>query len=279
MRRPQGVAVRSLMDQLYEVEVFPSPAPHSWKRACARAAVKGAPLGHHTVTRSALDSGSMRGWMLRMGAGAESGVQEPAIAGGMVAPRGSTGTVDVSAVVDMDHKDEQALVEDLVDNPIGPSAGAPHALEFALQRLPDTAWGAHEVTVNELDDRGNDTRRDAVQVAPSCASELDLIGVVVVAQRAVRRGTLNSARICFSLEVVPSARSCRAWATSSRIPGRESQNRVSCRASHSSAPIRTAAGDPFLVIVTCSWVSDTASTNSLSLSFTLEIGSVCMSSL
>src|SRR5665811_218383 len=54
------------------------------------------------------------------------------------------------------------------------------------------------------------------------------------------------------------------------------KNRLSWIDSHSSTPISTAAGDPFLVIVTCSRVVEAASTSSLSLSLTLEIGRVCM---
>ena len=63
------------------------------------------------------------------------------------------------------------------------------------------------------------------------------------------------------------------------MPGCDSQNSVSWIDSHSSAPISTAAGEPFLVIVTCSRVADTASTYSLSLLLTVEIGSVCMSAM
>lgn len=61
-----------------------------------------------------------------------------------------------------------------------------------------------------------------------------------------------------------------------RMPGCDSQNSLSWIDSHSSAPIRTAAGDPFLVMVTWSCVMATESTYSLSLSLTFEIGSVCM---
>ena len=60
------------------------------------------------------------------------------------------------------------------------------------------------------------------------------------------------------------------------MPGCDSQNSVSWIDSHSSAPISTAAGDPFLVIVTWSCVMATESTYSLSLSLTFEIGNVCI---
>lgn len=58
------------------------------------------------------------------------------------------------------------------------------------------------------------------------------------------------------------------------IPGCASQYSVSCNDSHSSAPTRTAAGAPFLVMVIWSCVDETASTNSLSLPLIVEIGSI-----
>jgi hypothetical protein len=45
------------------------------------------------------------------------------------------------------------------------------------------------------------------------------------------------------------------------ILGWDSQNSFSCKDSHSSIPISTAPGVPFLVIVTCSWVIYAASSD------------------
>ena len=60
----------------------------------------------------------------------------------------------------------------------------------------------------------------------------------------------------------------------SRILDWDSQNNLSCKDSHSYIPISTAAGVLILVIVTCSWVIDAASTKALSWFITLETGSV-----
>ncbi len=109
--------------------------------------------------------------------------------------------------------------------------------------------------------------RNASQVTARGAREHD-----TVAHRS-RFGSPNSARTCSSSNTRPAATSASASASDSRMPDWDSQNNVSCSDSHSSAPISTAAGGPFLVIVACSRVV-AASTSSLSLSLAFEIGSV-----
>lgn len=111
-------------------------------------------------------------------------------------------------MVDVDDEDDESIVMDLVDDPVGAPPRAPQALELALQRLADTSRVASQVAVHELDDRGDDARGDASQVSPSGPRELDLIGAVTgAAHRPVRRGTPNSARTSASREVVPAASS------------------------------------------------------------------------
>src|ERR1035437_4956838 len=178
--------------------------------------------------------------------------------------------VEASSVVDSQDLDPVRGVVDLAEHPVRSSAGAVGAFEVCLERVADLSGGPCEVAEDELDDRRNDAWRDALQVPARGGREDHLI-----AHRSPL-GTLNSARICSSPYTRPASTSASASAIDSRIPCWDSQNSVSWIDSHSSNPIRTAAADPFLVIVTCSRVLAAASTSSLSLSLTLEIGSVLM---
>jgi len=94
----------------------------------------------------------------------------------------------------------------------------------------------------------------------------------------LRFGMPSSACISSSPSVRPVAMSPSASARVLWMPGPDSQNSVSWIDSHPSTPISTAAGVPFLVITTCSWVTDAASTNSLSLSRNFERRSICIAS-
>ena len=88
----------------------------------------------------------------------------------------------------------------------GPRRAPIQALELPLERLAHATRRGGQVTEGELDDRGHDTRRDALQVPPRRGGHDDL-----VAHRS-RVGTLNSARICSCVWTRPAATSAVASA-------------------------------------------------------------------
>lgn len=96
-------------------------------------------------------------------------------------------------MVDPQELDGLGVVVNLVEDPVRTAAGAEGAREFPLERLTDPPRIRGEVSVHELDDRGNNTRRDTRQIPSRCRGEDDLM-----AQRP-RVGTPNSSRICSSL--------------------------------------------------------------------------------
>lgn len=65
----------------------------------------------------------------------------------------------------VDDEHHEALVKDLVDDPVWPPACAPESFEVALQGFADLTRVAGEVAVDELDDRRHDARGNAAEVA------------------------------------------------------------------------------------------------------------------
>jgi len=106
---------------------------------------------------------------------------------------GSAVAVDVGSVVDAQDLDPVSGVVDVVEDPVRASTGAVGAFEFSLERLADLSGCPREVAEDELDDRRNDSWRDAAQVPARGGREDHLI------THRSPLGTLNSARICSSL--------------------------------------------------------------------------------
>src|SRR5664280_1790849 len=69
--------------------------------------------------------------------------------------------VDVCSVVNAQDLDPISGVVDVVEDPVRAPTGAVRAFEFSLERLPDLSGCPREVAEHELDDRRNDSRRDA----------------------------------------------------------------------------------------------------------------------
>jgi hypothetical protein len=87
----------------------------------------------------------------------------------------SARAVDVRSVVDVNDVDPLRLVVDAVQHAVGTAARTKQAAEFALEGLADAVRLAGQVAERELDNRPDDTGRDALQHAPSWAGELDVI--------------------------------------------------------------------------------------------------------
>src|ERR1035437_6441382 len=101
--------------------------------------------------------------------------------------------VDVGSVVNAQDLDPISGVVDVVEDPVRAPTGAVGAFEFSLERLADLSGCPREVAEDELDDRRNDSWRDAAQVPARGGREDHLI------THRSPLGTLNSARICSSL--------------------------------------------------------------------------------
>jgi hypothetical protein len=63
---------------------------------------------------------------------------------------GSSPSIDVAAVADVDYSQDAGLVVDLVQDPVGSAAGRPHARQSPWQWLADAAWGLEEVAGEKL---------------------------------------------------------------------------------------------------------------------------------
>ena len=124
------------------------------------------------------------------------------------------GAVDVSAVVNVDDVDNLPPLVDAVEQAVGPPSGPDEACQVTFERLACPVRLASESAERELDDRGNDAWRDALQGTPCRTGELDRIDQ---GGQLSRLGTPNSARIAASPCVRPATTS--ASATVWRMPG------------------------------------------------------------
>jgi hypothetical protein len=77
-------------------------------------------------------------------------------------------------MVNVKNDDLRGLVLNVVQDAIGTAPRGVGAAKFALERLPDATRGGGEVTEDECDDRRNDSRGNAVQVAAGCRREDDV---------------------------------------------------------------------------------------------------------
>ena len=89
-------------------------------------------------------------------------------------------------MVDVEDRDGIDLIVDRVEDSVGAAASAESPTQLAFQRLAHSSWTGREVTVDELDNRRDDARRDELEVALGGRGEGDRVG-----QRD-RFGTLNS---------------------------------------------------------------------------------------
>jgi hypothetical protein len=73
-------------------------------------------------------------------------------------------SIDIGSVVDAQDPYDRLVVVDAVEQPIRAATGTELTGKFAAQRLTDAPWISGEVAEGELDDRGEYSRRQAVEI-------------------------------------------------------------------------------------------------------------------
>ncbi len=109
---------------------------------------------------------------------------------GAFQPLRSTASVYIGTMVDSQNLDAVSVIVDRVEDPVRATSGTKEALELPLKRLAHATGCVRQVAEGELDDRGDDARRDALKVPPRRCCQNNFVA------HGLRVGILNSARIC-----------------------------------------------------------------------------------